>query len=315
MPVCTDNPAWGRTLLPPGSTGPFEPHANAAADAALYTEILGDGARHCAPLLLPGPVGGWKILARDTAPRSQYDSLIDLVRGGTLPHRLACLARTGDGFHGFRGRAWSAAPGNIHLTVHLAPERPVEHFHSVFTAMAAVAVLEAVDAAPGLAGQARIKWVNDVVLRGAKVAGVLAYTQTRGDIVGSVILGIGLNVEATPAVPRSPWVPAAGSLCDLADAPVSSGTVLLHLLGALDRLYDIVLESGSAPLLDIYRARSAIIGRNVHITTDDAEPEPQVLLSGRVTAIGDGLELHLEGHAEPVTRGRLVFADDLQGAT
>lgn len=315
MPVWTDNPAWGGVLLPAGSTGAFAPRAVPQTEAPLLHEIF-DGCEplHFAPLADGGLSPDWTILAREHARRSQYDALIDIGRTGALPDRLACLAGSGTGFHGFRGRSWSAQPGNIHLTVHFTPERTIEQFHSVFTVLAAAAVLETIDAVPGLAGAARVKWVNDVLVGGSKVAGVLAYTQTRGPTVASVVLGIGLNVEATPAVERSPWVPSARALRDLAPDPasVSRAAVLQNLLGALDRLYEVVLEQGNAPLIEIYRARSAVIGRHVHITTDDAGPEPHVLASGRVTAIGDALELHLEGHDEPVTRGRLVFADDLQ---
>ena len=40
------------------------------------------------------------------------------------------------------------------------------------------AVVDALDAVPGLEGRARIKWVNDILIGDAKVAGILAYTQT-----------------------------------------------------------------------------------------------------------------------------------------
>jgi biotin-[acetyl-CoA-carboxylase] ligase BirA-like protein len=309
MSVCTDNPAWGRVLLPARSTGAFEPCATGACDDATLTAVLGSASSlSCAPLTDPD-LAGWTLLARDSAPGSQYDALIELVRARPLPDRLACVARTGTGFHGFKGRSWSAEPGNIHLTVHLAPNRPIEHLHSAFTVMAAVAALDAIDAVPGFDGAARVKWVNDVLVSGAKVAGVLAYTQTRADVVASVIIGIGLNVEATPSVQRSAWVPAAGSLRGLAADPaqVEPPVVLRNLLAAIERRYELLLAEGNGPLVEIYRTRSAILGREVSILADDGSDPAGVIAAGRVTAIGDGLELYVEGHAGPITRGRLVL--------
>jgi BirA family transcriptional regulator, biotin operon repressor / biotin---[acetyl-CoA-carboxylase] ligase len=309
MAVYTDSPAYGETLLPPGAVGEFAPGA-AAADTGqpLLASIFEPGAElYTAPLRIPG----WQhILAVDFADGSQYDRMIELARQTTIPDRVACLARTGSGFHGFRGRGWDTQPGNIHLTVHFSPERPIPHFETVFTALAAVAVVDAIGAVPGLAGRARIKWVNDVLVDGAKVAGVLAYTQTRSDVITTVVLGIGVNVETKPGVERSEFVPAAGCLRDFAPDPGHATTpaVLGALLQALHLRYSDVLEHGHLPVMERYRGHSAVIGRHVTICEEGSEPAP-VIATGRVEAIGDGLELYLEGRAEPVTRGRLILGD------
>jgi BirA family transcriptional regulator, biotin operon repressor / biotin---[acetyl-CoA-carboxylase] ligase len=306
MSVYTDSPAYGGSLLPPGPVGAFAPGLVAPdADRPLIHAILGDAPVHTAPLTL----AGWHhILAVEHADGSQYDRLIELVRSRPVADRIACLARAGSGFHGFRGRAWNASAGNIHLTVHLTPQRSVAHFATVFTALAAVCVADAIDTIPGLAGHATIKWVNDVLVDGAKVAGVLAYTQTRSDVVTSVILGIGVNVETTPDVQRSGFVPAAGSLRELAPDPatVAGAPVLAALLHALHTRYEQVLEDGPAGIMEQYRARSAVLGQEVAVCEEGEDPD-RVIAEGRVEAIGDGLELYLEGRAEPVTRGRLIL--------
>jgi BirA family transcriptional regulator, biotin operon repressor / biotin---[acetyl-CoA-carboxylase] ligase len=308
MAVYTDSPAYGETLLPAGATGAFAPAADAEPQRVLLDAIFDPGAKlYAAPL----NITGWQhVLAVDFSNGSQYDRLIEVARSASIPDRVACLARTGRGFHGFRGRDWTASAGNIHLTVHLAPQRPMPHFETVFTALAAVAALDAIDTVPELAGRARIKWVNDVLLDGAKVAGVLAYTQTRSDVITSVILGIGLNVETTPDVARNEYVPLAGSLRGLAPDATHANTaaVLGALLHALQRRYSAVLDDGHLSIMEEYRARSAVIGQDVTICEEGEEPA-RIIASGRVEAIGDGLELYLEGRAEPVTRGRLILGD------
>jgi biotin-[acetyl-CoA-carboxylase] ligase BirA-like protein len=227
-----------------------------------------------------------------------------------LPDGLACIAADGSALRGFHGRSWADAAGNIHLTVHLAPERPVPRFETAFLAMAAVAAADAIDRAPGLRGRAGIRWVNDLVIDDAKVGGVLARTQSRGDIVTGVMLGIGLNVQTSPAVEPTPFVPRAGTLRRFAADPASVrlAPVLAELLGALRRRYDALLRDGFAPILAEYRARSTVIGREVRVSHDLPDEQPRVFAQGRVRAIGDGLELMLDGHAQPVRRGRLLVA-------
>lgn len=312
MAVYTDNPAIAAMILPDQTTGDFDRCAAAAEHGAIVAAMLGDCASiHTAPLR----PDGWNLMiARDFAAGSQYDRLIELVREGRdVPDRTVCVARSGTGFHGFRQRDWSAGVGNIHLTVHFAPDRVIDRFDTVFAALAAVSVVEAIDQVAGLEGAASIKWVNDVLVDGRKVAGVLAYTQTRAATVTTVVLGIGVNVEHTPVVERSHFVPGVASLRDVAPSPalVRAPDVLRQLLSALDRNYDMLLADGYRPIMDRYRQRSAVIGREVTICTEDRPGEisrsPQVLVSGRVETIGDGLELHLEGEARPVTGGRLIM--------
>jgi len=332
LPVYTDDSDFAATLFPVDRQG-RRPHAPLSdADPSvrpLVKTLLGPSARlHAEPL----EHSGWRhLVVSGFAEGSQYQRVIDLLRSGAgVPDRVACVARAGRGFQGFRGRSWMGSAGNVHLTVHLAPNRAIERFESVFLALAAVSVLDAIDAVPGLTGRASVKWVNDVTLDGGKVAGVLAYTQTRGATVTSVVLGIGVNVEVTPAVVPTAFVPAATSLREhtgSADEPgadrgpelgASMPRVLRGVLNAIATNYEALLEHGYRPLVDRYRARSAVLGREVLLSSDEADEVPRVFASGRVVGIGDGLELRLEGHSDPIDRGRLILgarlpAPPLQG--
>jgi biotin-(acetyl-CoA carboxylase) ligase len=243
------------------------------------------------------------------AAASQFETLAALARRGVrLPDGLACVAAGGAGFRGFHGRSWVAAPGNIQLTVHLAPERAVPGFETAFLALAALAAVDAIDRVPGLAGRAGIRWVNDLVIDDAKVGGVLARTQSQGDVVAGVLLGVGLNVETLPRVAPTAFVPRAAALRDFAPEPaaVRVAAVLADLLAALRARYDALAAAGCAPLAEAYRARSTVLGRAVRVSEDTPDEVPRVFAAGRVRAIGDGLELLLDGDDRPVRRGRLV---------
>ncbi len=245
-----------------------------------------------------------------SAALSHYDLLIDLSRREVdLPDRILCLAGSGERFHGFKGRAWSAPPGNIYMAVHLAPARSVEHAGTSFTVLATVSVLDAIDSVPGLRDAAGVKWVNDILIDGAKVAGVLAYTQSEGDVVANVVLGIGLNVETTPSIEPTPFVPRVGALRDVAPDPglCSLPLVLQRLTDAVSSNYEEILSGRYLSLVDRYRERSLVIGREVTLCSEHSGSEGDIQATGRVQALGDDLELVLEGYARPFSTGRLIL--------
>jgi len=250
------------------------------------------------------------LFAVETAPESQYDALIDLSRQGvTLPDRLLCFAETGDHFHGFRDRPWSATAGNIHLSARFAPPEDLNDATIGLLALAAVSVVEAIDAIPGLESRAGIKWVNDILIEGAKVCGILAHTEALSDRVTAGIVGIGLNVETTPEVEATPFVPRVASLRDSYPGPggCNRDTVFRTLLDALARNYGRLIDGEYEGLLDRYRDRSIVIGREVAVCREEAGAEPNIVAQGCVTGLGNRLELLLDGVNEPINRGRLIL--------
>lgn len=308
LAVYTDSPEYTATLLPEETTSGFSPAAESDLARASFLRALLLPERGI--LRAPERYSAWPhLLLTDFAPRSNYDALLELARRDGAPDGLACLAGSGRGFHGFKGRTWAAEPGNLHLSVHWAPEAEVERFDVAFTVLAALSVAQAVDALPGMEGRAAIKWVNDLRVHGAKVGGVLAYTQTRGRVVTSAVLGMGVNVDRSPEVPATPFVPRTGCLRDyLADDQAEAQRPLLRaLLVSLHRNYRTLLREGYRPLLEAYRERSEVLGRQVTVCSEDSDQDPRVLASGRVVAMGEGLELYTEGRSEPLPRGRLVF--------
>lgn len=192
---------------------------------------------------------------------------------------------------------------------HLSPGRPLGRFEIAFTALAALSVAEAVDRILGTEGRARIKWVNDILLDDAKVAGILAYTQSQAETVTSAVLGMGLNVETTPRVAPTPSVPRVASVRDFLppDAPDVRGRMLEELLAALDRNYSILLLDGADPLIEAYRGRSMVIGREVTVCAETSDETLEVIAEGVVSGLGDRLELLLEGREEGFVSGRLVM--------
>lgn len=255
---------------------------------------------------------GWHLFCTERSIFSQYDCVVNLCSEGCdLADRVACLAGSGENFHGQRGRPWIAAAGNLHLTVHLRPERSIPDFGLGFPLLAAVSVVETVDALPGLEGAASLKWVNDILIDSAKVAGFVAHVQSQEDEVRSAVLGVGLNVETIPDVEPTPYVPLVTSLKTQSPNPDTCGlgSVLFRLLSRLDINYRALLAGETRSLLDVYRTRSAVLGRDVRVMSDPLEGPERETARGRVTAIGDRLELHVEGCGRPLHSGRLILCD------
>jgi len=308
LAVYTDSPRYAAAVLPDQVVRQLTPvdDPDPGIDPLLGSIFQGDrGVHQAAWDLFPYP-----ILISEYSPRSQYDQLIRLARNRAgLPKQTACLAGSGRDFHGFKGRSWAAVPGNIHLSVHLAPNRPVGNFHVAFTALAALSVAEAIDQLGELPTRPGIKWVNDILMGSAKVAGVLAYTLSRDTTVTSVVLGFGVNVEATPRVRPTPFVPEVASLRDFLPptGPDRRAEVFRSLLEALDRNYRTLLVEGATPLLKRYRERSMIMGREVTVCTEASDRSLKIVDQGMVTGFGENLELFLDGRSAPITGGRLIL--------
>jgi BirA family biotin operon repressor/biotin-[acetyl-CoA-carboxylase] ligase len=191
--------------------------------------------------------------------------------------------RLGRGRH---GRVWQAAAGEAILLSTLLLGEPDALCREAVPIAAGVAVAEAVDSlVPGLAD---LKWPNDVLIDGAKLAGVLVEHRQIGRRQG-VVIGVGLNVFAAP--PAEEIGQSATSLVEHSRDEVSRLAVARALLRRLDaRVADVAARRLEA-IHDAWVARSGMVGRRVRIEAAG------VCYSGHVLDVSP-----LEG---------LVLADDL----
>ena len=172
---------------------------------------------------------------------STNDRARDVAAAGA-PHGALVTAAQQTAGRGRQGRTWSAPPGSALLMSLVLRDAP-----ALLPLIAAVAVAEACGDA------ARIKWPNDVLLDGRKVAGILAEGRPNE---GWSVLGIGVNVAVAPQdLPPELHATAA----TLARPRSDVEPFLQELLAALGR----ALALDTAALLDAWRARDALAGRAV----------------------------------------------------
>ena len=261
----------------------------------------------------PAPSPWQQIMAIGHSAVSQVDGLRNLLQAGAAPPApFACLAMTGDNFHGNRGRPWRALEGNLHLTALFSPNRLARQLGLGLSMLPTLAVVDALGQFDALGQAPRIKWVNDVLLGNRKVSGVITSTLTKGECIEHAVLGIGVNIATTPELPGGKFVQPPGSLRELApDILITLPAMLSALLGSLARRHEQLLEHGPDTLHDDYVRHSCIIGRDVEIWEETAgeQEDAERLATGRVADIQPDLSLRLDGVAEPVRRGRLIFAD------
>jgi BirA family biotin operon repressor/biotin-[acetyl-CoA-carboxylase] ligase len=153
---------------------------------------------------------GYRLAAFETIGSTNAEALARGRAGDPGRLWVASLAQTAG--RGRRGRAWSTDPGNLAASLLVVTRLPAEQAAglgfvagiALGDALAAVApslaVAVALDGATG-ASRARftLKWPNDVVADGAKLAGILLEAERLPDGASAVVVGIGVNVARVPA--------------------------------------------------------------------------------------------------------------------
>ncbi|MBU0473871.1 MAG: biotin--[acetyl-CoA-carboxylase] ligase [Bacteroidetes bacterium] len=244
------------------------------------------------------------------SPISQFTSLIELSKDNPdLPSGILCLANSGDNFKGYRNRSWISLAGNIHLSAYLKPNQIVDHFHIGFTILSAISVIEALDKIIGLEKKASIKWVNDIFIDNRKVAGVLTQTKTLGNEVTDLFIGIGVNVNETPELENDLVIKKATSIKTHINSinHLDISSIFNNLLASLTKNYENLLDGNYNKIIDAYRIRSNVLGKNITVYSDPIKGEPQIINNGKVISIGNNLELFLENNNNPVVKGRIVL--------
>ena len=211
------------------------------------------------------------------------------------PEGLVAVADHQTEGRGRLGRRWESPPGaNLLASVLLRPNIDPADLHLCTTVVA----LAAMDACRVVAGVGTLlKWPNDLLVDGAKVAGILAEAEFAGADLAAVVVGIGINVGW-------PGPPEAGgtSLEAAAGSPVDRRVLLHALLAALGQhRSQLDFSAGRRALAEEGRRRCATLGQHVRVTLE-AE-----VITGRAVAVDDSGRLVVE----TPTGSRRVTAGDV----
>ena len=179
--------------------------------------------------------------------------LLDQGRAGA-PEGVVAVADHQSAGRGRLGREWVSPPGASLLASALfRPELPAERLH-LLTFAVALAAAEACDRVAGF--RPGLKWPNDLVVDGAKLAGVLA--EADGPVV---VVGIGVNLDWPPEALAE--VGPAAAVNQVAGRAVDRDELLGALLDELARLHGRWDEVAGA-----YRRRCTTLGQLVRVDLD-----------------------------------------------
>lgn len=209
--------------------------------------------------------GAWEI--RRFAEIDSTNTYVMAQARQGAPEGLVAVAEHQTAGRGRLDRRWESPPGaNLLASVLLRPGCEPDDVHLCSGAVA----LAAADACAEVAGvDPVLKWPNDLLVGGSKLAGVLAEADFEGTRLRGVVVGIGVNVAW-------PGPAEAGGTCldDVADSaqPVDKGVLLRLLLEGLARRRPLLDEgAGRRTLADEVRRRCATLGRRVRVTLPGEE--------------------------------------------
>ncbi|HEU5319212.1 MAG TPA: biotin--[acetyl-CoA-carboxylase] ligase [Methylomirabilota bacterium] len=180
------------------------------------------------------------------------------------PDGTAVVADTQRAGRGRQGRAWEDEPGaSLLVSLVVRPALPLAALPQLSLA-AAVAVAEALAEAAGL--PARLKWPNDVLVGGRKIAGILLESRL-GSGRPVVVIGIGVNLDQR-GFPLS-LAGQATSVRLAGGRPLGREAALAAVLAAVDGWRARLEREGFAPVRERWRALADTLGRPVRV--DDVE--------------------------------------------
>ena len=185
-----------------------------------------------------------------------------LAEEGALEGEVV-VAESQTGGKGRLGRSWVSPPGlNLYLSVILRPKLPPLHAPQI-TLMSAVAMAETVQSFVSFPPE--IKWPNDIMAKGEKLAGILTESSCDRDRLSYVILGIGVNVNFSRELMPESIRGIATSLMILGGKAVDRSAFVLQLIRNLERCYGELEEGGFSFLAERWAGFFRLKGKRVRV--------------------------------------------------
>jgi len=239
-------------------------------------------------------LAGVRHLAFETLGSTNAEALAHARAGERGP--LWITAKSQSAGRGRRGSAWVSEPGNLYATLLLTEPSPPE-LAPQLSFVAALALHDAVaQCASQLGPQLAVKWPNDLLLNGAKLAGILI--EGESDPAFAVAIGVGVNCAVHPSDTAYPATDLAA-----AGALVAPAQLLAVLSAAMTRRIEQWQRGqGFSAIRADWLKRAAGIGQDIRVRLPERE------LSGLFKGLDDaGHLLVLERHGLTTVTAGEVF--------
>ena len=247
----------------------------------------------------------FRLSAHDTLSSTNSEALTRARVGEVGPLWITAQMQTAG--RGRRGNTWVSTLGNLYATLLLRDPAPADNAPEL-SFVAALAVHDALaERAPALREQLALKWPNDVICGGKKLAGILIESEAIGASL-TVAIGIGVNCLHHPV---GTAYPATDLAC--AGAMVSADDVFTGLSGAMARrLIQWRRGEGFAAIRAEWLARAHGLGSEIQVRLPGRE------LGGRFESLDERGRLLLrlaDGTMQIITAGDVFPVAAAQGTT
>ncbi len=240
------------------------------------------------------------ILRFDELGSTNTEALEQARRGAD--EGLCVVAKTQTAGRGRLGRVWQSPGGSgLYFSIVLRPKLTAKYL-PLLTLMAAVTVHETLRSGFALAPD--IKWVNDVLINGKKISGILAET-AETDRGTAVVLGIGINLTSDNFPPEIGDIATSIEAETGGSADPDTAALLQTLTAKLDHFYEMLRsENGAENIKDEWARRSSYYsGKDVRVIL------PNETLIGTTCGLEENGALRVK---QPDGQIRIVQAGDVE---
>jgi BirA family biotin operon repressor/biotin-[acetyl-CoA-carboxylase] ligase len=241
------------------------------------------------------------------------DTFRHVALGDTVSTNSECImrARAGDPGHlwvtaarqtggrGRRGRTWVSEPGNLYASLLLIDPAPLSQRATLPLAVA-LAVRSAICEVLPAPETVKLKWPNDVLIRGKKTSGILLESEDLPDGRNALVIGCGINIQSRPENTLYPSTCLA-----MEGASVSPDALFAHLLRSMAEVLSTWDQGrGIARITQLWRDAAIGLGEKITVNFTDHS------ISGIFSGIDDKGYLLLEtgaGQPQAVAAGDVFF--------
>lgn len=227
-----------------------------------------------------------------------------LAMGGGS-HGAVVWAKRQTAGRGRMGREWVSPEGNLFVSALLAPARPLEQC-SQLSFVAALAVVETLDAMVSEPQDITCKWPNDILLKGKKLGGILLESFVAENEFGIekrwITVGVGINIDSYPEHVMYP----ATCMREAGVELVSAKIVLSRFIYNFTHQYDVWMEKGFKPIQKAWLKRAYHVGKPIEVMVGD---ESVSGIFDTIDASGQLMVKRADGTITPVHAGDVFFRD------
>lgn len=256
--ISTDNKKGYRIVSSPDILLPYEIHRN------LHTKFIGK------QIFYYNKVTSTNSMAKETIKGKK-----DYFQEGAVI--VADIQTAG---RGRLGRNWYSPSGGIWLTIVLFPNlEPV--YISRITLMTAVVLVQSIKELYDI--PVKIKWPNDIIVKGKKLCGILTEMAAESDCINYVVAGIGVNANLKGEDFPKEISGKSTSLQEILKKSVSRIKLVQLLLENFEKYYNLLQQKQFTPILKEWKLNADTLGKNITV------------LSAGQTITGEAVDITSEG--------------------